>query len=368
MSIAFVFGLIAIGLIFTGILSVRSESVNRYKNKYYLFGVAINIIILASEAIGYMVYGYLDNILYYILKIVVFVLAPLLPYALLLMNRPGFRKKEQILLIPVIINGVIGMLSPWLHTFFYVDSQNMYHRGLWFFLSFVIGFSYIIMGIIDMIKIYVDLDHKERHFLYFLCGFMVVGVGIQIFNIEFITMWPVIGIGMIIYYIFIVELNGKYDSLTGARNRNAFEKRKESLKDNKDYTLVVMDINGVKITNDAKGHAEGDLLIMDASQIMIKNFARIGTVYRFGGDEFCVVCEDKTTKQVGDALFLIKYEIIKMNQNRAIPLTIAFGSKRHKVGSNTGFEEIFHSADAMMYKMKKEFYKEHREYDRRADR
>lgn len=84
-----------------------------------------------------------------------------------------------------------------------------------------------------------------------------------------------------------------YDSMTGVRNRNSFNKYSESCKSkslNK-TGFVFCDINGLKKTNDSLGHYYGDKLIKQFASIL-REFFDNDNIYRLSGDEFVVVCPE----------------------------------------------------------------------------
>ncbi len=82
------------------------------------------------------------------------------------------------------------------------------------------------------------------------------------------------------------------DVLTGVPNRQALDERLGTLQDN--YTLAMVDIDHFKKFNDIHGHAEGDnVLRMVALQLKEHLGDR---VYRYGGEEFCVVFEKENAQ------------------------------------------------------------------------
>ena len=81
------------------------------------------------------------------------------------------------------------------------------------------------------------------------------------------------------------------DYLTGLYNRRYFEKELNRLDEENQLPLSVMigDINGLKLINDAFGHAEGDKLIAESAKI-IDSCCRAGDISaRIGGDEFAII-------------------------------------------------------------------------------
>lgn len=81
------------------------------------------------------------------------------------------------------------------------------------------------------------------------------------------------------------------DQLTGVCNRRAGEERlaedlARAARDGRTISLVVLDLDGLKGTNDALGHAAGDALIKRAADALGRNLREGDWVARWGGDEF----------------------------------------------------------------------------------
>jgi diguanylate cyclase (GGDEF)-like protein/putative nucleotidyltransferase with HDIG domain len=83
------------------------------------------------------------------------------------------------------------------------------------------------------------------------------------------------------------------DSLTGTRNHRAFQEQLEALLQtasaNEPISLVMLDLDGLKLVNDRYGHQAGDdriKLLSSAADSVVRDPDR---VYRLGGDEFALV-------------------------------------------------------------------------------
>ncbi|HRX58580.1 MAG TPA: diguanylate cyclase [Eubacteriales bacterium] len=85
-----------------------------------------------------------------------------------------------------------------------------------------------------------------------------------------------------------IEYLGTHDSLTGLLNRHSFgqEIRRILVKESMPLSLLVIDVNGLKLTNDAFGHAAGDLLIQKVARILSRACDPRAMIFRMGGDEF----------------------------------------------------------------------------------
>ena len=79
------------------------------------------------------------------------------------------------------------------------------------------------------------------------------------------------------------------DSLTGIGSRQAYIETADRLKSGEVFSVVSMDLNGLKGVNDNFGHLEGDKYIRAAADLISITFDFWGQCYRTGGDEFAVI-------------------------------------------------------------------------------
>ena len=88
------------------------------------------------------------------------------------------------------------------------------------------------------------------------------------------------------------EKNSYVDVATGCQNRNSWENFvKNEFNSGRDkISLIVCDINNLKKTNDEQGHSAGDLLILKTVLFLKNSYRKGDVVYRYGGDEFIIVC------------------------------------------------------------------------------
>ncbi len=117
-----------------------------------------------------------------------------------------------------------------------------------------------------------------------------------------------------------------HDSLTGLYNRTFLEheiKRMDTGMHNP-ISIIMGDINGLKLVNDAYGHNDGDELLKSAAQILKKICRNEDIIGRWGGDEF-VILLPKTSLLEANA---ICYRIINESKGvsiKTIPLSMALG-------------------------------------------
>jgi len=153
----------------------------------------------------------------------------------------------------------------------------------------------------------------------------------------------------------ILYLN-QHDSLTGLYNRAHYELQKKYLdmEEQLPFSIIVGDINGLKIINDALGHLEGDKLLVKISKIIMEGCKATDVVARVGGDEFTILLP-KTTNE--EAIKIIDDINAKCNEyNSKIErdlyhLSISLGSST-KYSIQESLDTIQKNAEDFMYKRK----------------
>ncbi len=104
--------------------------------------------------------------------------------------------------------------------------------------------------------------------------------------ISFTTMTGILLFALLRMYVQKVYL----DPLTAVSNRQAMDERLHTLSGN--YALAMVDIDHFKKFNDTYGHAEGDNVLRMVAQHLQEYLG--DRVYRYGGEEFCVIFEGPT--------------------------------------------------------------------------
>lgn len=141
-----------------------------------------------------------------------------------------------------------------------------------------------------------------------------------------------------------------YDFLTGAYNRNKYIKYIDNFNNEKVKSIgvVFVDINRLKNINDNFGHANGDSIIVSA-YVTIKKYFHSYNIYRIGGDEFVILCED-ISKQLFEELVIWLDEEFK----ETMVYSVAIGSVWSE--ENINIHILIKIADERMYQDKKRYY------------
>lgn len=147
------------------------------------------------------------------------------------------------------------------------------------------------------------------------------------------------------------------DPLTGLYNRRYMEDtiKKMDIRKNLPLTLMVLDVNGLKLTNDAFGHISGDLLLKTVADLLTKTCRADDVIARMGGDEFLILLP-RTDEIKAER---IKHRIKKASANArldSIVVSMAIGYCV-KTEMREDIEKILVNADNQMYKEKLKFGK-----------
>lgn len=123
----------------------------------------------------------------------------------------------------------------------------------------------------------------------------------------------------------IIYVN-KHDHLTKLYNRRYFDQmvNELDLDDNLPISIIMGDLNGLKIINDAFGHAIGDSLLIGVSKILNKVFSRYGIVARLGGDEFGVILP-KMSLEIANNLMIEAKRLVEKEAILGVNRSISFG-------------------------------------------
>ncbi len=142
------------------------------------------------------------------------------------------------------------------------------------------------------------------------------------------------------------------DQLTGFYNRRYLE---ENLKDidvqkNLPLSVVLADVNGLKLTNDSFGHSVGDDLLKKATEIIRTCCRSEDKLVRIGGDEFLMIMPNTEPWKAVEVIKNINQKAAKEKVNE-VEVSISFGYKtKNKIEES--FDDIFKSAEIRMYRQK----------------
>ncbi|WP_303866268.1 HD domain-containing phosphohydrolase [Acetobacterium wieringae] len=143
-----------------------------------------------------------------------------------------------------------------------------------------------------------------------------------------------------------------HDYLTGLHNRRYYEEELERLDvpDNLPITMIMADVNGLKLINDSFGHAMGDELLKKSARLILEAAPKNSIVARLGGDEFIVILPQTDIFQAVEVINDLKTKTSNEKID-AFDISISFGCEI-KESENQDIQEIYKRAEDDMYRHK----------------
>lgn len=142
------------------------------------------------------------------------------------------------------------------------------------------------------------------------------------------------------------------DKLTGLKNRAFIEMKLKEMdnKENVNYWIILGDLNGLKLTNDTFGRAEGDKLLCAIADILKSICSDDEIIARWGGDAFIILVINKDNQYISSIIDKIKAACYKV-KGFPFQLSIALGSAE-KNDSCPNAEAVMNLAEERMYRNK----------------
>ncbi len=125
---------------------------------------------------------------------------------------------------------------------------------------------------------------------------------------------------------------------------------------NRNYTVILMDVDNFKHFNDTNGHPAGDALLRELAQVLKKCARTSDLVARYGGEEFVVLCHESTAH---DAAILAnricenvrKYKFLHGEKQPLGYMSVSVGLASFPLAGAT-LEQVIESADKALYESK----------------
>jgi len=278
-------------------------------------------------------------------------------------RRVTTRKGCLLYALPFFVLVLMNEISLYNGGIFWVDGQNQWQRGPYFYLQLVLFNSYIFITVGRALygawrtEVYV-----ERQKLLALSAFVLPPV-----TASFMAVWlkhipttcASITFSILWVYITLMEQQISLDPLTRLNNRHELHKYlQEAVKrcrNNGRLYLVVLDIDSFKSINDQYGHVEGDKALLRLAAALKETSKTFNCfIARYGGDEFILLHEAADPDELEALTGKLHQSLEKLNQAEASPykLTVSLGYARYEPPLRND-EDLIAAADVKLYEAKR---------------
>lgn len=270
-------------------------------------------------------------------------------------------KEILLIIIPFTILALFtatNFLTEWV---FYIDQNNLYHRGILSEPLAVALLMYpVIISILALYKRIGEQSHDRKTELLTIALFILppfLGAAAQIALYGISLLWPATAISSLLILLNKESQAILQDPLTSLNNRRNMEKHFAMFEQgqNRLVTVIMLDLDNFKHINDQYGHSVGDKALQLAADILRSVF--IGTsafLGRLGGDEFIVILPQGRENEANDTVQKIKDAFASFSKTEQLPFTLSASigcaiSDRHSPGR---MERLLKEADEKMYRDK----------------
>ncbi len=150
------------------------------------------------------------------------------------------------------------------------------------------------------------------------------------------------------------------DPLTGLYNRRSLDQRlreefARAERYDREFSVIMMDIDNFKAVNDTHGHQTGDLVLAQVSELIAKGVRKGDIPHRYGGEEFLIIATETGiagAKKCAERIRLLCEKESFGKEEQAISIRISAGIACYPLETVSTPEELLREADSVLYKAK----------------
>lgn len=251
----------------------------------------------------------------------------------------------------------IGLLlaSQFKGWYYYIDEKNIYHRGPYYLVPFLITLALLIVASVLILIYRNDIKQKKYYSLIFFIFPPLISMGLQYFFYGISLILHGVIISMLVLFLNIQNKDLSLDYLTKIFNRKKIDsylkKKIVDANKGKKFAAMILDINHFKKINDQYGHDEGDRALQTVANLLRKSVGSSGFVGRFGGDEFYVIVDLDLKTQLDDLADKIRQGMTEFNKISAkkYELELSIGYAIYDGAESLSLEEFQKKIDELMY-------------------
>jgi len=273
-------------------------------------------------------------------------------------DRKRIKKTKIVAFIFITVNTVITIISLSTGWYYYIDVNNAYHRGDFFWVHVVLCYS---LFVYTALLIFFNREKVENKYFKSLLLFPIPQLTGSIFQALFYGLslnWSCMVLSLLIIYFNIQDIGLNTDYLTRVFNRRMLdsylkEKIKSSAKD-KTFAAILIDIDDFKQINDTLGHHIGDEALQEAVKLMHSCIKKEDFIARFGGDEFYIILDISEEEKLGEVVnhLYVAADNYNLQSQKPYKINFSMGYDIYNIQYNSQLEDFMRHIDKLMYQNK----------------
>ena len=245
----------------------------------------------------------------------------------------------------------------------FIFENGVYADGPWYTAYIIINIISMLLSLVVFITYRKSLSQRDIIATLPYIIFPCIAAAINTIDPEFSYAYPSVVLALLFVYIslqsgeieqgqmrerIMFELSNT-DVLTKLGNRRAYENALSRASDIPYIGVVFCDVNGLKAANDTLGHAAGDALLQQFSELLKKHFS-VSDIFRISGDEFVVLQQNVNENEFYSDVDALRKAIADQQDIASV------GCAR---GNGANALELVSMAEKAMYADKKAYYERH---------
>lgn len=364
-----VFSMVILGILY---VKLYTKSKQLFSDRIFKYMLLSGLFLIAASTATWIVNGrdgsifYLLNWATNILQLMFTPLPALLwivyaDYEIFRSRKQAKRKGFRFAAI-VLIDAVLVLTTPLNGLIMTVDADNIYSRGPWFLFHVMFNFFLILYVTMLILKNQSRIETRNFWTLLLYPVPTIIGAILHTSFYGVSVTWPSYVIAVLILYCNLLDVGIKTDYLTGLFNRRVIdsyvaEKIAASTK-KKSFSAIAIDLDEFKQINDRFGHDEGDAALIWVAQLLKRSIGTESMIARYGGDEFYVVLNTDSRKELTAIMEKIVFNLKAHNREKTKPYEIhlSMGADVYDAASGYDAERFMKHLDGLMYRQKEEHH------------
>lgn len=274
-------------------------------------------------------------------------------------------RKTRRLFYPLIainvIHAVIVILSQFYGWVYYIDSNNIYHRGPLFLLSVFFTIALMIAAFLIIVFNRKSLGNKRFFALAFFAVPPFICIILQSIFYGVSLVLNSVVLSLLVVFLNIQDHSLYTDHLTGVGNRKKLDaylrERVSASSREKSFSAILIDINNFKFINDTYGHDIGDNALVNAAKLLKSCLRTSDFIARLGGDEFCIILDISDKSDLDSLVGRINHSVERYNKSDShlYDLEFSMGYAVYDCESHMSAEEFLRQIDKLMYEDKQAY-------------